>query len=347
MPGVRTRRALIKPQLTKGGITIPSLKPGPERFFYHSFPRRRGTDTSDEAEKGGAILRLMKEMGLLLTPEIIEWPDVQPDGSLSEPWYVAQKRCCFTELAPAELPQHAEVFGHFAIEFGIQVLRSLGAIPVFYLPRTSEANAGLEALSTALVAGIGQLEALFDRLSQLEELVRSNPHKDERLLVTENGIVTHETECSVGGAEDLLSFLTKAQPVLSLHAILKTVSSFIYPTEDLRYIDLHGYYQQREWRILPNMARDGIELTRPLRAEEMESLLELDRAFFSRQLSFRTGTFRRVDQCRLFEHLDGKSIIRYARRIIVPEIAVARAKEILNEPNDPPVVALESLAATQ
>ena len=291
-------------------------------------------------------MRLMKEMGLLLTPEIIEWPEVQPDGSLSEPWYVAQKRCCFTELAPAELPQHAEVFGHFALEFEIQVLRSLGAIPVFYLPRTSEANGGLEAMATALVAGIGQLEVLFDRLSQLEGLVRSNPHKDERLLVTENGIVTHDTRCSVGEAEELLSFLTEGlPPALSLHAILKTMSGFFYPTEDLRYTDLQGYYQQREWRILANMARDGVELTRPLHAGEMESLLELDRAFFSRELSFRTGPFRGVDQCRLFEQLDGKSIIRYASRVIVPAVAVVRAKRILNEPIDPPVVALESLVA--
>ena len=48
--------------LTGGGITIPSLKPGSERFFYHSFPPRRGTDASDEAEKGFAILRLLKEI---------------------------------------------------------------------------------------------------------------------------------------------------------------------------------------------------------------------------------------------------------------------------------------------
>ena len=336
---------MIKP-LLRGGVAIPALERGPERFFYHSFPRRLPVPESGQAEKGLTILRLMKEMGLLLTPEIIKWPEFQPDAPPSGPWCVAQKRCCFTELAPAELPQHAKVFGHVAIEFDIQVLRSLGAIPVFYLPRTSEANAGLESLATALVAGIGQLEVLFDRFSQLEGLVRNNPHKDERLPVTENGIVTHETRCSVGGAEELLSFLTDGlPPVLSLHAILKTVSSFFYPTEDLRYTDLHGYYQQREWRILANIARDGVELTRPLHTGEMELLLELDREFFSQQLLFRTGTFRRVDQCRLFEQLDGKSIIRYARRVIVPAIEEARAKEILNEPNDPPVVALESLAA--
>jgi len=324
------------------------LKSGPERFFYHSFPRRPSTDESGEVEKGLTILHMMKDIGLLLTPEIIEWPEVQPDGSLSEPWCVAQKRCCFTEIAPPELLQHADVFGRFAIEFDIKVLRSLGAIPVFYLPRTSEANAGLETLATELVAGIGQLEVLFDRLSELEELARNSSHKDKRLLVTENGIVTHETQCSVGGAEELLSFLTEGlQPVVSLHAILKTLSNFFYPTENLRYTDLHGYYRQREWRILANMARDGVEVTRHLHESEMESLLKLDRVFFSRQLKFRTGTFCIVDRCKLFEQLDGKPIIRYARRVIVPAIAGARAKEILNEPNDPPVVALESLAGVQ
>lgn len=133
-------------------------------------------------------------------------------------WWVPTRR--------SSIP-YAEIFGHFAIEFDIKVLRSLGAIPVFYLPRTSEANAGLEALATELVAGIGQLEVLFDCLSELEELAQNSPHKDRRLLVTENGIVTHETQCSVGGAEELLSFLTEGlQPVVSLHAILKTLSNF-------------------------------------------------------------------------------------------------------------------------
>jgi hypothetical protein len=116
----------------------------PRRFFYHSFPRRRGSEETYEVEKGLTILRLMKKMGLLLTPENIKWPDVSSEGSLSEPWTIVQIRCCFTELGPTELLQHAEVFGHFAIEFEIKVLPRLGAIPVFYLPRTP--IGGAEAL---------------------------------------------------------------------------------------------------------------------------------------------------------------------------------------------------------
>lgn len=294
--------------------------------------------------KGLTILRFMKEMGLLLTPEITEWPEVPAKGSPSESWYVATKRCSFTELAPPELLQHAEFFGRFAIEFDIQVLRSLGAIPVFYLPRTSGGNAAAETLATALVTCIGEIEVLLDRLSQLEKLGRSNSNNNEQFLVTENEIMISGTRCSVGGVKALLSYLTEGmQPVVKLWAAIKALSGFFYPVEDLKYTELLGYYQQREWRILANMAKDRVELTRSLEAGELESLLALDPEFFGEQLLFPTGKYRRVDQCKLFERIDGKPIIRHARRVIVPAVAVARAKEILNEPSDPPVVSLESI----
>jgi hypothetical protein len=281
----------------------------------------------------------MNEMGLLLTPEITKWPDVSPKASPSEPWSVAATRCSFTELAPAELLQHTEVFGHFAIEFDIQVLRSLGAIPVFYLPCTSGTNAGAEALAAALVACMGEIEVLFSRFSDLEELARNEPSNDRQFPLGKN-----ETLISLVGVKALLSYLTRdIQPVIKLWAAIKALSGFFYPVEDLKHTDLFGYYQQMEWRILANMAKDGIELTRPLYTREMESLLKLDPEFFGQQLCFRDGNYRRVDRCKLFEQLDGKRIIRYARRIIVPAVAVARATEILNEPLDPPVVSLESI----
>jgi hypothetical protein len=198
----------------------------------------------------------MKEMGLLLTPEITKWPDVPSKASPSEPWSVATTRCSFTELSPSELLQHAEFFGHFTLEFDIEVLRSLGAIPVFYLPCTSRTNAGAEALAAALVACMGEIEVLFGRLSDLEELVRSEPNNEGRFLSGES-----KTPLSVGGVKALLSYLTREiQPVIKLWAAVKALSGFFYPVEDLKHTDLLGYYQQREWRILANMAKDGIEL---------------------------------------------------------------------------------------
>ncbi len=325
-------------------MNILSKTSGPERYFYHSFPRKprnHSIDVTAEVEKGLAILSSIKKMGLLLTPETIEWPAVSSDGALSETWKVTQKRCSFTELAPAELSQHAQLFGDFALEFDIHVLRTLGAIPVFYLPRPSKTTKASEELATAFVAGIGEVDVLLDRLRQFEELVRSNFNKDDKPLLTKDG---RQARCSIGDIEDTLSILTEGvQPLIGLQATFRALSGFFYFTEDLKYTDLLGYYRQREWRILANMAKDDIELTHELDKCEKDSLLEVDPDFFSRQLTFRTGTSRRVDECRLFTQFDRKPFIQYARRVIVPSVAAAKAKDILNESGDPQVVALESL----
>lgn len=52
----------------------------PERFFYHSFPRR-GRSTDSEIEKGCKILSLIGEAGLVLAPEIVKWKYPHADGS--------------------------------------------------------------------------------------------------------------------------------------------------------------------------------------------------------------------------------------------------------------------------
>jgi hypothetical protein len=51
-----------------------------ERYFYHSFPRR-GRDEKVEAQRGLKILELIRDFGLLLTPEITAWEYPHADGS--------------------------------------------------------------------------------------------------------------------------------------------------------------------------------------------------------------------------------------------------------------------------
>jgi len=308
------------------------LKRGPERYFYHSFPRRKGE--TDEVERGLKILSMMKKMGLLLTPENVSWPNLSSDSSSLESWTIAQVRCCFTELGPADLLQHAEHFGHFAIEFDIDVLPRLGAIPVFYLLRRP--IGGAEVLSKEFIACIGDIQTLLKRLLYLEDLIRTNSNKDKMVIITKNED-TRETRSSVGGAEDLLASLTEdIQPTARLDAEIRALSGYFYPIDDLDYTSPLGYYQQREWRILGNMG-----ITRPLEAPERESLLQLDADFFKEKLKFGTGIHARIDECKVFQELDGKPIIEYARRVIVPAVAVQRVREIVNE--HPRVMALESI----
>jgi hypothetical protein len=315
---------------------MSGLKTAPERYFYHSFPQHK--EKTGEVEKGLKILALMKKMGLLLTPDNIPWPDVRSDGSASEGWTITQIRCCFTELGPNELAQHAEEFGHFALEFEVDVLPRLGAIPVFYLPRRS--IGGAEQLATELVACVGNMQILVNRILRLEEEIRVNSNKNKSHSIIKNGD-TRKAQSSVGGAEDLLSSLTEGmQPLSRVYAALKALSGFFYPTDDLSRTGLLGYYRQREWRILAN-----IGLTRRLEADERECLLQLDRQFFTRELKFENGIHPGIDECRVFQQLDGKPIICHARRIIVPLCAVREAEEILNGPDDPPVIALESIGS--
>lgn len=96
-------------------------------FMYHSFPSKGGS-----AQAGLSVLKSIARHGLLLTPEDFEVGIDWPDG-YQETVGFAQTRICFTLIASEELPQHAESFGPFAIEYDVSVLKRLGANPVFSL----------------------------------------------------------------------------------------------------------------------------------------------------------------------------------------------------------------------
>ncbi len=101
------------------------------RYFYHSFPRRNHTQ-----DRGIRVLNSIIQYGLLLTPELVQ---AALPNDPENPFCIFQQRISFTELAPSELQQHAETFGAFAIEFEIEKLLQIGALPVFYFPVQSPA----------------------------------------------------------------------------------------------------------------------------------------------------------------------------------------------------------------
>lgn len=315
----------------------------PERYFYHSFPRRQRERPADELDTGMQVLTSIAVSGFLLTPEITEWREPRDDGSLGKPWSVIQKRCCFTELAPGELAEHSEHFGGFSIEFDVRTFRQLGGIPVFYLPRATEDDVGLESLAAALLSRIGEIQILLNRLAELANLVATAEDKSQLLVVRKNEQQLH-TRCSLGGAEDIIRMLTHdAQGVDILRNALRALSAFFYPAEDFRYTGLLAYYRQREWRFIANMSKHGHDLDRDLTDEEKANLIALDGDFFGRTMEFFTGTYRRVDQCRIFSELAGKRLLQYARRIIVPADTITATIKLLGDSNHVPVVSLEEL----
>lgn len=315
----------------------------PERYFYHSFPRRQRERPADELDAGLQVLGSIAASGFLLTPEITEWREPLDDGSLGEPWKVIQKRCCFTELATGELAEHSKHFGRFSIEFDARTFRQLGGIPVFYLPRASDDDVGLESLAAALLSRIGEIQILLNRLADLAKLVATAEDKRQLLVIRKNEQQYH-TRCSLGGAEDVIRMLTHdVQGADILSNALRALSAFFYPAEDFRHNGLLAYYRQREWRFIANMSKHGHDLDRDLSDQEKANLMALDGDFFGRSIEFFTGTYHRVDQCRLFSELEDKRLLQYARRIIVPADVIAATTELLGDSNHVPVVSLEKL----
>ena len=299
-----------------------------DRFFYHSFPRRAAAAT--EGEKGLAILGSIAESGLLLTPEKTEWSEFQQDGQKSPPIKVFQKRACFTELASPELPEHSKVFGRFAIEFSIEHLRLLGAIPVFYLPTPGAEERGLAGIAAAMLARMADVQQLLTRLAQTAELCQRTPDKAELINVTLNGRIAGGTRCTIGAAEDLVAALShQIRPPGELLNAMRAVAGFFYPTENLEYTGELASYRQREWRIIANMVRRGEEIARDLTEEEKVRLLEIDSDFFGHRMCFPTGEHRRVDQCKYMTELDQKPILTWAKRVIVPDELVDAATEVV------------------
>ena len=154
-----------------------------ERYFYHSFPRpRRGRDQTVDVQKGLKILELIRDFGLLLAPELIAWEHPHVDGAPPRKAKIVQKRVCFTELSPCELPKHATEFGHFALEFEIDTLKSLHALPVFYIPR----GANSSSLGQTLVIQLIDAMCLIDRIAQMKCFAATAASGSRQNLIFEN-----------------------------------------------------------------------------------------------------------------------------------------------------------------
>jgi hypothetical protein len=152
----------------------------PERYFYHSFPRR-SRSPAREIPSGLAILELIRDHGLLLTPEIAHWEYPHADGTPPRSASMIQRRVSFTELSPSELARHSENFGHFALEFEIETLKQLGAMPVFYVPHTAD---GAGSLGKTVVMQIIDAMRLIDRIARVVPILEQAPADLPALQVT-------------------------------------------------------------------------------------------------------------------------------------------------------------------
>jgi len=356
----------------------------PQRFMYHSFPRRRSAEIVDR--KGLVMLELIAQHGLLLTPEVQRWRDDKLPPSPSEEYIQVSRCCCFTELSENELAKHSEYFGPYSLEFEHRVLIDLGAMPVFYIPRMSEYKD--YGVGPAIVTQLAHIQELLSRVTALKEFARVAVDASPSLpifakVAADGGLVLQVTgttlSCTIprgiverariarpdfqlpdipaegaplgfnsGGFLNFFNFLTWGlhEPDI-LTGTVKALASIIYSTE--RHQDpLLSHYQQRKWRIIGGLLRENTPLTEKPSVEHRKRLLELDPDFFGRKLDLPSGPTLLVDACEVFSKKHtGESVFSLVRRLICPADHVQDVSALLRDFPAVEVVPLDELSPSQ
>lgn len=318
----------------------------PERYFYHSFPRR-GPGESDEQQldRGQRILEAISEIGLVLAPEDYEIRESLDNGGQSLPMTAYQKRICFSELSPTMLPGHSSTFGPFALEWEIQTLRSMGVMPVFYVPLNT--NNALEGIGAAMLCRLGEIQVLLHDLAKNEAVLQSADPKTPFELPDGSRYGT------VGQALQLLATLRGAgQPFSQLEANIQGLTGLFQAVENLKYTDELGYYRQREWRLVSGLLDHGKPQSRLLDDHEKKTILGISGPFFEKEELYPDGSGgrtkqRRIDVAHVVSEHKTSPVRQTVRRIIVPAARLESVEQYASDASwDVPIAALESLTSS-
>ena len=311
------------------------------RFFYHSFPRpRQGETHSETASRGWAILRLMKKLGLILAPEVVEWHiPVSLSLGTPSPIQILQRRICFTELSQQELSEHATRFGPFALEFEITALRRIGALPVIYMPQALSEQDHLALLGPFVVGHLGQIRHTLELLNQLSQFddptyiqsLGANVVADDCMVTLRNGDesrgAVQESQVPWKVIRDLLSFIGfETAPFNAMTGATSIAQALFYPTDDDHHDQELGYYRQREWRITTDYYVNGSPRGRSLQDQEKELLLELDESFWGGN-THPSKPIPRVDEALALFQPAPAELLDKVNRIIVPDNFAGQARQ--------------------
>lgn len=313
------------------------------RFFYHSFPRpRRGETRSELAERGWLTLTAMRELGLILAPEIVEWRTPVSLGTPS-PIQVLQRRMCFTELSPQELSDHSERFGPFALEFEIAALRRIGALPVIYMPQALAEQDHLALLGPFIVGHLEQMRSTLALLNQLDEFddpdwlesQGAQSVADDCVVSLKNGDeeqgTVQEFQVPWTAIRDILSFLEyKRAPFNAMVGAATIAQSLFYPTDNDHHDEILGYYRQREWRVTAEYSVDGDARGRSLKDDEKRLLLDCDDHYWGGN-THPSRSHRRVDDALVLAHPTPSEILAEVTRIVVPDDVVDEARQVFGD----------------
>ena len=296
-----------------------------QRLFFHSFPRpRKGEARRRQLQKGSRIAYSVLENGLLLSPENYDLPVLGNDRFTLDSFSAVQRRICFTELEPKELAEHGKIFGPFALAYRIEDLRGLGALPVFYVPL--ESGGYLSGLAVPMLGGLVDAHRITSTLLMIQRQLSESP----ALGLKYRG---KEINFSPEQADVIRSFLdvladSAGTGFDATDARLRTMASCFYPTENPQYTQPLHYYRQREWRIIAGVFTfNGQPFSFRATEPQVETLLAIDRDFFSKKLSFFDSgknvgekiSDSIANRCHFLQRVGDLDAVAIARCLIIPD----------------------------
>jgi hypothetical protein len=319
-----------------------------DRNFYHSFPRIRPHDSRQQTISVGlAILRTIRQLGLILAPELLEWHQSLANGAYRT-IILRQSRICFTELAREQVEAHGKRFGPFSLEFRIDTLRRLGALPVIYMPQQLRDDRKFSTIGATVVAELSDIRYTIQQLHQLSQVSDPNRVLASRPPGSATGVaedfsiilrnvdpeknVVSEKQVSAKSISDTLNYIGyRNAPFDPMDGVLSFVQSLFYPADDVLHDGLLEYYRQREWRLVAGAIVDQNLQSRTLTEAEKSTLLGIDQRFWGKVLSDGKISSRRVDDAQVIEKSDDKHVSELIHSVIVPKEAYDDAKAIFGE----------------
>lgn len=313
-----------------------------DRRFFHSFPRpKKGEPEGSTLERGLAALDLMKKVGPILAPEIVNW-DISGFSLGAKQLGILQRRMSFTELATSELPEHSKVFGPISLAFDLAALRAAGAIPVIYVPQ-GVVDSPLSLIATFCVHGIHHTKGVLSQLQQLKETAdpvqlgqRLNmpvdPNCELQLKNRDSGgNIVAEYKIRLTDVQHVLQYIGFNNiPFDHSAGILGYFLDIFYPTDNTYKGDQLGYYRQREWRlIVTNINVRGRPIGRKLSASEVTELEKVDLEFWSRKLSVDGVDQKRSELALVYDPTPSWNLFDVVEEVLVPADAVDRARAIV------------------
>jgi len=297
-------------------------------MLYHSFPRHRDERFPDIDI---SILTNILKYGLLLVPDIIEYPGKTDErgrkkgGGLK----LIQCRFCMTAIEDSEinekLKEHAKLYGDFHLEFTDEDAYIIGAMPVMHVPkapfRVKAAPASLWHLASSFVRLLDDFKNFTLMLEYLDRACNDFAHEKEITLTTDAGC---SKEVNVEQLRNILELLMKGIIAASdtkerrkeferIHGSIQGLCSLFYFTDNLKengkYKYLHHFWV-REWRIIQGMSVNENRQDRELTEEERKATISIAPGFFNSKLDIKINGKkpRAIDLCRILPAISGKPV---------------------------------------